>query len=127
MNLLEGISYKLGKSKDMPESTHDRIANDIASSDVVLFMKGTPVFPQCGFSAAVVQILSNVGVKFKAVDVLKDPEVRQGIKEFSNWPTIPQLYVKGEFVGGCDILREMYEAEELGPYFEERGIVLEKV
>ena len=109
----------------MPETTHDRIANDIASSDVVLFMKGTPVFPQCGFSAAVVQILSNVGVKFKAVDVLKDPEVRQGIKEFSNWPTIPQLYVKGEFVGGCDILREMYEADELRPFLAEKGIALE--
>jgi monothiol glutaredoxin len=73
----------------------------------------------------VVQILSNLGVKYKAVDVLKDPEVRQGIKEFSNWPTIPQLYVKGEFVGGCDILREMYEADELGPFFAEKGIVLE--
>ena len=97
----------------MTDTTHDRIAADIASSDVVLYMKGTPVFPQCGFSAATVQILSNLGVKFKAVDVLKDPEVRQGIKEFSNWPTIPQLYVKGEFVGGCDIIREMYEADEL--------------
>jgi len=106
-------------------SAHDRIAADIGSNDVVLFMKGTPVFPQCGFSAAVVQILSDLGVKFKAIDVLKDPEVRQGIKEFSNWPTIPQLYVKGEFVGGCDIIREMYEAEELAPYFADRGIVLE--
>ena len=93
----------------------------------MLFMKGTPVFPQCGFSAAVVQILSNLGVKFKAIDVLKDPEIRQGIKEFSNWPTIPQLYVKGEFVGGCDIIREMYEAHELAPYFAERGVVLENV
>ena len=111
----------------MSDSVHDRIARDIGSNDVVLFMKGTPVFPQCGFSAAVVQILSNLGVRFKAIDVLKDPDVRQGIKEFSSWPTIPQLYVKGEFVGGCDILREMYEAEELKPYFEERGIVLEKV
>jgi len=108
-------------------SVHDRIVADVGSNDVVLFMKGTPVFPQCGFSAAVVQILSNLGVKFKAVDVLKDPEIRQGIKEFSNWPTIPQLYVKGEFVGGADIIREMYEAEELAPYFAERGIVLENV
>ena len=107
----------------MPETTHDRIANDIASSDVVLFMKGTPVFPQCGFSAAVVQILSNVGVKFKAVDVLKDPEVRQGIKEFSNWPTIPQLYVKGEFVGGCDIVREMFQAGELKTFLAEQGVL----
>jgi monothiol glutaredoxin len=104
---------------------HDRIASDIASNDVVLYMKGTPVFPQCGFSAATVQILSNLGVKFKAVDVLKDPEVRQGIKEFSNWPTIPQLYVKGEFLGGCDILREMYEADELKPFLAEKGIALE--
>jgi monothiol glutaredoxin len=108
-------------------SVHDRIAADVGSSEVVLFMKGTPVFPQCGFSAAVVQILTNLGVKFKAVDVLKNPDVRQGIKEFSNWPTIPQLYVKGEFVGGADIIREMYEAEELAPFFAERGIVLENV
>ena len=109
----------------MTDTAHDRIASDIASNDVVLFMKGTPVFPQCGFSAATVQILSNLGVKFKAVDVLKGPEVRQGIKEFSNWPTIPQLYVKGEFVGGCDILREMYEADELRPFLAEKGIALE--
>src|SRR5690348_5160696 len=108
-------------------NAHDRIVADVGSNDVVLFMKGTPVFPQCGFSAAVVQILSNLGVKFKAVDVLKDPEIRQGIKEFSNWPTIPQLYVKGEFVGGADIIREMYEAEELAPYFAEHGIVVENV
>ncbi|HEX3651972.1 MAG TPA: Grx4 family monothiol glutaredoxin [Rhizomicrobium sp.] len=111
----------------MTGTPHDRIANDIASNDVVLYMKGTPVFPQCGFSAATVQILSNLGVKFKAVDVLKDPEVRAGIKEFSNWPTIPQLYVKGEFVGGCDILREMYEADELRPFLAEKGIALEIV
>jgi monothiol glutaredoxin len=104
-----------------------RIANEVATSDVLLFMKGTPVFPQCGFSAAAVQILSNLGVKFKAIDVLKDPEIRSGIKEFSNWPTIPQLYVKGEFVGGSDILREMYEAEELGPFLAERGIAIENV
>jgi len=109
----------------MSNSAHDRIQNEVGSNDVLLFMKGTPVFPQCGFSAAVVQILSNTGVKFKAIDVLKDPEIRQGIKDFSNWPTIPQLYVKGEFVGGCDILREMYENEELGPFFAEKGIVLE--
>jgi monothiol glutaredoxin len=109
----------------MTDTTHDRIASDIASNDVVLYMKGTPVFPQCGFSAATVQILSNLGVKFKAVDVLKDPEVRSGIKEFSNWPTIPQLYVKGEFVGGCDIIREMYEADELKPFLAEKGVALE--
>jgi len=109
----------------MPDLIHDRISSDIASNDVVLYMKGTPVFPQCGFSAATVQILSNLGLKFKAVDVLKDPEVRQGIKEFSNWPTIPQLYVKGEFVGGCDIIREMYEADELRPFLAEKGVALE--
>jgi monothiol glutaredoxin len=108
-------------------NAHDRIAEDIAQNDVLLYMKGTPVFPQCGFSAAVVQILSNTGVKFKAVDVLKDPEVRNGIKEFSNWPTIPQLYVKGEFVGGCDILKEMYEADELKPFLTEKGVALETV
>ena len=79
----------------------NRIRNEISSNDVVLFMKGTPVFPQCGFSAAVVQVLNHVGVKFSSVDVLMDPEIRQGIKEFSNWPTVPQLYVKGEFLGGA--------------------------
>ena len=109
----------------MSNSVHDRIAKDVAENDVLLFMKGTPVFPQCGFSAAAVGILTNLGVKFKAVDVLKDPEVRQGIKEFSSWPTIPQLYVKGEFVGGCDILREMYEADELASFLAEKGIALE--
>jgi monothiol glutaredoxin len=88
-------------------------------------MKGTPVFPQCGFSAAVVQILSDLGVKFKAVDVLKDPEIRDGIKTFSNWPTIPQLYVKGEFVGGCDIVREMAETGELKTFFADKGVALE--
>ncbi|HTW33577.1 MAG TPA: Grx4 family monothiol glutaredoxin [Rhizomicrobium sp.] len=111
----------------MSNTAQDRIRSDVADNDVVLFMKGTPVFPQCGFSAAVVEILSELGVKFKGVNVLADPEVRQGIKEFSNWPTIPQLYVKGEFVGGADIIREMFEADELGPFFAERGIVLEKV
>jgi monothiol glutaredoxin len=109
----------------MSTPVHDRIAKDIADNEVLLFMKGTPVFPQCGFSAAVVQILSELGVKFKAVDVLKDAEVRQGIKEFSNWPTIPQLYVKGEFVGGCDIIKEMFEQGELDTYLSERGIALQ--
>ncbi|HWU27009.1 MAG TPA: Grx4 family monothiol glutaredoxin [Rhizomicrobium sp.] len=111
----------------MSSPVHERIAADIASNDVVLFMKGTPVFPQCGFSAAVVEILSDLGVKFKGVNVLADSEIRQGIKEFSNWPTIPQLYVKGEFVGGCDIIREMFEANELAPFFAERGVALENV
>jgi len=111
----------------MSNTAQDRIRSDIADNDVVLFMKGTPVFPQCGFSAAVVEILSELGVKFKGVNVLADAEIRQSIKEFSNWPTIPQLYVKGEFVGGCDIIREMFEAEELAPFFAERGVSLEKV
>jgi monothiol glutaredoxin len=106
-------------------SVHDRIQQEVSGNDVLLFMKGTPVFPQCGFSATAVGILSNLGVKFKSIDVLKDPEIRNGIKEFSNWPTIPQLYVKGEFVGGCDILREMYEADELAPFLAEKGIALE--
>jgi monothiol glutaredoxin len=108
----------------MSNTVDERIQSEIASNDVVLFMKGTPVFPQCGFSAATVQILTTLGVKFKAIDVLKDPEIRQGIKEFSNWPTVPQLYVKGEFVGGCDIIREMFESEELEPFLQERGVVL---
>jgi monothiol glutaredoxin len=106
----------------MDTSTHERIRQQVVDTPVVLFMKGTPVFPQCGFSAAVVQILSELGIKFKGVDVLSDPSVRQGIKEFSNWPTIPQLYVKGEFVGGCDIIREMYETGELQQMFEEKGV-----
>ena len=96
----------------MDITVQDRIRHEITDAPVVLFMKGTPVFPQCGFSAAVVQILSHMGVKFKGVDVLADPSVREGIKSFSNWPTIPQLYVNGEFVGGCDIMREMYQYGE---------------
>ncbi|MBU6507471.1 MAG: Grx4 family monothiol glutaredoxin [Alphaproteobacteria bacterium] len=100
----------------------DRIKQDIADNPVVLFMKGTPVFPQCGFSARVVQILTQLGVKFKGIDVLADPAIRQGVKEFSNWPTIPQLYVKGEFVGGCDIVSEMYENGELKQVFANKGV-----
>ena len=106
----------------MDSIAQDRIRQQIIDNPVVLFMKGTPVFPQCGFSAAVVQILSHLGVKFKGIDVLADPAVRQGIKDFSNWPTIPQLYVKGEFVGGCDIVREMFETGELKELFEEKGV-----
>ncbi|HLI10514.1 MAG TPA: Grx4 family monothiol glutaredoxin [Alphaproteobacteria bacterium] len=102
--------------------TAEQIRQEISSNDVVLFMKGTPVMPQCGFSAAVVQVLTHLGVKFKGVDVLSDPALRQGIKEFSNWPTIPQLYVKGEFIGGCDIVREMYQSGELGELLKTRGI-----
>ena len=102
-----------------------RIAEDVKNNDVLLYMKGTPVFPQCGFSSMTVQILSHLGVKFKAVNVLEDPEIRDGIKVYSNWPTIPQLYVKGEFVGGCDIIKEMFEQEELVPFLEQHGIALE--
>ena len=100
----------------------DQIRKDIADNDVVLFMKGTPMFPQCGFSAAVVQVLTHLGVKFKGIDVLADNDLRNGIKSFSNWPTIPQLYVKGEFVGGCDIVREMAEAGELETLFNEKKV-----
>ena len=106
----------------MDITVQDRIRQEITGTPVVLFMKGTPVFPQCGFSAAVVQILSHMGVKFKGVDVLSDPSVRQGVKEFSNWPTIPQLYVKGEFIGGCDIIREMFETGELKDLLTNSGI-----
>jgi monothiol glutaredoxin len=106
----------------MDATVSDRIKSDLSANDVVLFMKGSPVFPQCGFSAAVVQVLTHLGVKFKGIDILQDPSLRQGIKEFSNWPTIPQLYVKGEFVGGCDIVREMFESGELQTLFQDKGI-----
>ena len=98
------------------------IKNEIKSNEVVLFMKGTPVFPMCGFSAAVVEILSNIGVKFNSVNVLESDEIREGIKKFSNWPTIPQLYVKEEFIGGCDILKEMNESGELLELLNTKGI-----
>jgi monothiol glutaredoxin len=105
--------------------TFDHINEEIGANDVVLFMKGTPVFPQCGFSAQVVQVLGHLGVKFKGVDVLANPALRDGIKHFSNWPTIPQLYVKGEFVGGCDIIREMFQAGELQTLLSDKGIATE--
>jgi monothiol glutaredoxin len=100
----------------------DRIKQEISDNPVLLYMKGTPVFPQCGFSARVVQILTTLGVKFKGVDVLADPDIRQGVKDFSNWPTIPQLYVKGEFVGGCDIVSEMFESGELKKVLADKGV-----
>ena len=106
-------------------SVHDRIKSEVDSNDVVLFMKGTPGMPQCGFSATVVHVLDHLGVKYKGVNVLADAEIREGIKQFSNWPTIPQLYVKGEFVGGCDIVREMFEGGELKDYLAEKGIAVE--
>ena len=106
----------------MTNPAFERIEADVKSNPVVLYMKGTPVFPQCGFSARVVQILSHIGVPFKGVNVLEDQEIREGIKAYSNWPTIPQLYVKGEFVGGCDIAREMFQAGELQQFLAEKGI-----
>jgi monothiol glutaredoxin len=98
------------------------IDNEVKSNDVVLFMKGTPTFPQCGFSGQVVQILDYLGVPYKGVNVLESADLRQGIKDYANWPTIPQLYVKGEFVGGCDIIREMFQAGELQTLFDGHGI-----
>ena len=103
----------------------ERIEQEINDHSVVLFMKGTPIFPQCGFSAMVVQVLTHIGVKFKSVDVLNEPSVRDGIKQYSDWPTIPQLYVKGEFVGGCDIIKEMFESGELKEFMAEKGIEME--
>jgi monothiol glutaredoxin len=102
----------------------EQIKKDITENDVVLYMKGTPVQPMCGFSAMTVQILSHMGVKFKSVNVLEDANLRQGIKEFANWPTIPQLYVKGEFVGGCDIVREMYESGELEELMKTKSVAV---
>jgi monothiol glutaredoxin len=98
------------------------IDNEVKSNDVVLFMKGTPQFPMCGFSGQVVQILNYLGVPYKGVNVLEDETIRQGIKEYSSWPTIPQLYVKGEFVGGCDIITEMFQSGELKQMLTDKGI-----
>ena len=103
---------------ELDEGVKSRIEKEINSNEVVLFMKGTPVFPQCGFSSMVSQVLSHIGVEFKGVDVLSEPTLREGIKSFSDWPTIPQLYVKGEFIGGCDIVKEMYENGELQELFD---------
>ena len=106
----------------MADTISERIQGDITKNDVMLYMKGTPMFPQCGFSARVIQILKHTGVPFKTVNVLENPEIRDGIKTFSNWPTIPQLYVKGEFVGGCDIITEMYQTGELQSLLVDKGI-----
>ncbi|MCB9981598.1 MAG: Grx4 family monothiol glutaredoxin [Rhodospirillales bacterium] len=100
----------------------ERIQKELDNHDVVLFMKGEAAFPQCGFSSLVVQVLSQLGVPFKDINVLEDSDLRQGIKDFTNWPTIPQLYVKGEFIGGCDIVREMYESGELQQLLDEKGV-----
>jgi monothiol glutaredoxin len=105
-----------------PMAIDQFIANEVKSNDVVLFMKGTPQFPMCGFSGQIVQILDYLGVPYKGLNVLENEELRQGIKEFSNWPTIPQLYVKGEFVGGCDIVREMFQAGELASVLKDKGV-----
>jgi monothiol glutaredoxin len=103
---------------------NDFIDNEVKTNDVVLFMKGTPQFPQCGFSGQVVQILDYLGLDYKGINVLADGDLRQGIKDYSNWPTIPQLYVKGEFLGGCDIVREMFQSGELKTQLEEQGIAV---
>lgn len=103
-------------------SAQDIIKTSIDNNSVFLFMKGTPIFPQCGFSSTVVQILDYLGVEYSAMNVLEDPDIRQGVKDFSNWPTIPQLYVKGEFVGGCDIVKDMFEQGELRDFLVEKGI-----
>ena len=107
---------------NLDENVKQRIQAEIDSNTVVLFMKGTPVFPQCGFSSMVSQVLNHMSVEFKGIDVLTETSLRDGIKIFSDWPTIPQLYVKGEFVGGCDIIREMYESGELKQLFDEKSI-----
>jgi monothiol glutaredoxin len=103
-------------------SIQDEIRQEVTSNDIVLFMKGTPQMPMCGFSGQVVQILDYLGVPYKGINVLANDEIRQGIKDFGNWPTIPQLYVKGEFVGGCDIIREMFQSGELTSHLNEQGI-----
>jgi monothiol glutaredoxin len=105
------------------QKTLDQIKSTIDNNDVVLFMKGTASLPQCGFSGVVVQILNRLGIEFKDINVLEDPEIRQGIKDFTNWPTIPQLYVKGEFIGGCDIVRDMYTNGELESFLKEKSIL----
>jgi len=109
----------------MSDDVQTSIENAVKGNDVLLFMKGTPTFPQCGFSSVVVQVLDYLGVEYQAVNVLEDQGVREGVKAYSDWPTIPQLYVKGEFVGGCDIIKEMFEAGELKEYMSEKGIEME--
>ena len=110
----------------MKKEINDKINNEIKNNEVCLFMKGTPDQPQCGFSLAVSNLLKHLDVKFKGINVLEDNEVREGIKEFSEWPTIPQLYIKGEFIGGCDIVKEMYENGELKKILEDKGINFKK-
>lgn len=107
----------------MSDPVQENIKKTVDSHDIVLFMKGTPVFPQCGFSSVVARVLDHLQVDFESVNVLEHEDVRQGIKEFSNWPTIPQLYIKGEFVGGCDIIKEMFESGELQTHLKDKGLI----
>ena len=106
----------------MTDTVSERIKNTVTKNDIVLYMKGTPTFPQCGFSSTVVQIFDYLGAEYASVNVLEDPEIRQGIKDYNNWPTVPQVFVKGEFIGGCDIMREMFETGELKTLLSEKGI-----
>jgi monothiol glutaredoxin len=117
------IGAAANEDQNMTTGIETFIDNEVKSNDVVLFMKGTPQFPQCGFSGQVVQILDYVGVSYKGLNVLESAELRDGIKTYSNWPTIPQLYVKGEFVGGCDIIREMFQSGELQGLLRDKGVI----
>jgi monothiol glutaredoxin len=117
-----GTSGPPASARMMPMSIDRFIDNEVKGNDVVLFMKGTPQFPMCGFSGQVVQILDYLGVAYKGVNVLENDDLRQGIKSYSNWPTVPQLYVKGEFVGGCDIVREMFQSGELQSVLKDKGV-----
>ena len=108
----------------MSDTAQEQIKKTVTSNDVVLYMKGTPTFPQCGFSSTVVQILDYLGAEYHSVNVLDDQDIRQGIKDYNNWPTIPQVFVKGEFIGGCDILREMFETGELKSFLVEKDVAL---
>ncbi len=108
----------------MTETTQSRIEKNVKDNDIVIYMKGTPTFPQCGFSSTVVQIFDYLGAQYTSVNVLDDPEIRQGVKDFNNWPTVPQIFIKGEFVGGCDIMREMFETGELKSLLTDKGISL---
>ena len=110
------------ETREMDDPISQRIKQELEDNEVVLFMKGSPVFPQCGFSSTVVQILDYVGAEYASVNVLEDPEIRQGIKDYNNWPTIPQIFVKGEFIGGCDIVKEMFETGELRTLLTDKGI-----
>jgi len=107
----------------MTNPVHTKIQDTVSKNDIVVYMKGTPVFPQCGFSSQVVQILDYLDVSYHGVNVLDDMDLRQGIKEVNNWPTIPQVFIKGEFIGGCDIVREMFESGELKPFLTEKGLI----